>query len=90
MLTPTLEFQDILYYLYNMMIIIFLCKASDFNGEEAAAESDLIVADIPEGQKPLICVEYPGWCSWRRMIASELATYNRKFLLYMCFGNLDS
>ena len=28
--------------------------------DESPAESELVIADIPEGQKPLICVEYPG------------------------------
>ena len=47
-------------------VCLSLLKASSLDGMDAEvsgdalAESDLVVADIPEGQKPLICVEYPG------------------------------
>ena len=40
---------------------------------DAPPESDLVVADIPEGQKPLICVEFPGGLSWTKILLESTA-----------------
>ena len=40
--------------------------------EKRSEESELIVADIPEGQKPLVSVEYPGIRQCQGSISHEM------------------